>query len=171
MNSAQINQQILHLYQQHHSWIYTWLYRKLGNSSDAADLAQDTFVRVLARQQDFELQQPRAYLTKIAKGLMINWIQHKNIERAYLEVLAEQPELEHPSPEKNVLIIETLTEAVQLLSELPETVRLTFLYVQLEGLKHQQVADKLNISISTVKRHIQQAYIHCLNLMLDAEDL
>lgn len=164
-------QQFLTLYQEHHSWIYGWLYKKLGNSSDAADLAQDTFVRIFSRKQQIELDQPRAYLTKVAKGLMINWIHHKNVERAYLEVLSEQPERVYGSPERDVLIIETLTEVVQLLSELPEVVRSTFLYAQLEGMKHHEIADQLNISVSTVKRYIQHAYIHCLSAMLDAEDI
>ncbi|MFU8926549.1 sigma-70 family RNA polymerase sigma factor [Acinetobacter puyangensis] len=170
MSSSSANQHISNLYQEHHTWIYHWLYKKLGNSSDAADLAQDTFLRLIARENTTQLQHPRAYLTKIAKGLMVNWIQRKHVERAYLEVLAEQPDLDYPSPEHQTLIIETLTHAIQLLSELPPQVRLTFLYFQLEGLKHHQIADKLNISVSTVKRHIQRAYIHCLDAMLDLED-
>ena len=31
----------------HHGWLHNWLRAKLGNSFDAADLAQDTFIRVL----------------------------------------------------------------------------------------------------------------------------
>ncbi|MCY6413700.1 sigma-70 family RNA polymerase sigma factor [Acinetobacter sp. VNH17] len=171
MSSSSLNQQFSTLYQQHHTWIYHWLYKKLGSSADAADLAQDTFVRILARQQQLELQQPRAYLVNVAKGLMVNWLQRKEIERAYLEVLAQQPEQEHPSPERQILIIETLTEIVELLAELPDTVRLTFLYAQLEQLKYQDIADRLEISVSTVKRNIQRAYMHCLDLMLAAENI
>ncbi|MDH0030613.1 MULTISPECIES: sigma-70 family RNA polymerase sigma factor [unclassified Acinetobacter] len=171
MSSSSLNQQFSTLYQQHHTWIYHWLYKKMGSSADAADLAQDTFVRILARQQQLELQQPRAYLVNVAKGLMVNWLQRKEIERAYLEVLAQQPEREHPSPERQILIIETLTEIVELLAELPDTVRLTFLYAQLEQLKYQDIADRLGISVSTVKRNIQRAYMHCLDLMLAAEDI
>ena len=35
------------LYSTHHGWLHNWLRAKLGNSFDAADLAQDTFIRVL----------------------------------------------------------------------------------------------------------------------------
>lgn len=171
MSSSAINQQLTILYEQHHTWIYHWLYKKLGSSADAADLAQDTFVRILARQQQLELQQPRAYLVHVAKGLMVNWLQRKEIERTYLEILVQQPAHEHPSPERQILIIETLTEIVQLLAELPYTVLLTFLYAQLEKLKYQDIADRLGISVSTVKRNIQRAYLHCLDAMLAAEDI
>lgn len=162
-------QHIHALYLEHHSWIYSWLYKKLGNSSDAADLAQDTFLRVLTRKQLAELEHPRAYLTTVAKSLMINWFQRKQIERAYLEVLAAQPELEHPSPEAACMIIETLTEIAQLLDMLKPAVRDAFLYAQLEGLHYEEIARRLDISVSTVKRHIKKAYTHCLMAMMDNE--
>lgn len=38
------------LYADHHGWLRGWLGRRLGNSSDAADLAQDTFLRLLRRR-------------------------------------------------------------------------------------------------------------------------
>ncbi len=38
------------LYRAHHGWLQSWLSKKLGSSFDAADLAQDTFLRVLGRR-------------------------------------------------------------------------------------------------------------------------
>jgi DNA-directed RNA polymerase specialized sigma24 family protein len=37
------------LYTDYHGWLYGWLRRKLGNACDTADIAQDTFMRVLTR--------------------------------------------------------------------------------------------------------------------------
>ena len=37
------------LYRDHHGWLYGWLRRRLGNAADAADLAQDAFLRLLIR--------------------------------------------------------------------------------------------------------------------------
>jgi len=166
---ASSTQKMHDLYQEHHSWVYTWLYKKLGNSADAADLAQDTFLRVFNRNVEVEIDYPKAYLTSVAKGVMINWFQRKQIERTYLEVLAEQPEMEEFSPERHYLIVETLTEIFNLLNALPKTVRDTFLYAQLEGLKYEEIAVKLDISLSTVKRNMKKVYIHCLEIMMDSE--
>ncbi|MDD3484875.1 sigma factor, partial [Azovibrio restrictus] len=33
------------LYRDHHGWLQGWLRRRLGNAHEAADLAQDTFLR------------------------------------------------------------------------------------------------------------------------------
>ena len=49
------------LYRDHRSWLESWLRRRLGNAWDAADLSQDTFLRVLASAQPVaQLQEPRA---------------------------------------------------------------------------------------------------------------
>ena len=78
------------LYLQHHSWLVARLKRKLGCAWDAADLAQNTFVRVLAANTDRlgELAEPRAYLTTTAKRLLIDRGRRQQIEDAYLRELA-----------------------------------------------------------------------------------
>ncbi|WP_252321041.1 MULTISPECIES: sigma factor [Symbiopectobacterium] len=39
------------IYHEHHVWLQAWLRRRLGCSQQAADLAQDTFVRLVSTQQ------------------------------------------------------------------------------------------------------------------------
>ncbi|AXM96565.1 sigma factor [Pseudomonas plecoglossicida] len=45
------NNDIALVYTEHNTWLKQWLYRKLGCSAQAADLAQDTFLRILQSQQ------------------------------------------------------------------------------------------------------------------------
>jgi RNA polymerase sigma-70 factor (ECF subfamily) len=70
------------LYSDHHGWLRGWLRGKLGNASDAADLAQDVFVRVLARRQPMQAREPRAYLSTIARGLVIDHWRRRELEQA-----------------------------------------------------------------------------------------
>lgn len=59
------------LYSHHHGWLQAWLRRRLGCADDAADLAQDTFMRLLGRPVQAlapeALREPRAYLTTLAR--------------------------------------------------------------------------------------------------------
>ena len=89
-----LNRQIHTLYNDHHGWLHAWLSRRLGNAWDAADLAHDTFLRLLGRRggRDFG-NEPRALLTHIAKGLVIDRWRRQDIEQAYLESIAHLPEL------------------------------------------------------------------------------
>lgn len=149
------------LYLQHSSWLRAWLYHRLNNSSDAADLAQDTFVRVLQRRLSGQPGQPRAYLRTIARGLVIDLWRHRDIERAWREAVAELPEEHTPSPETSLLAVEALVTIDRLLDELRPVVRKAFLLAQLEGLKCPAIAQRLGVSLASVERYIAQAMRHC----------
>lgn len=53
------NDSVQTLYSDHHGWLHAWLRSKLGNAADAADLAQDTFVRLLQRREHLQLNTDR----------------------------------------------------------------------------------------------------------------
>ncbi|MBB4866741.1 RNA polymerase sigma-70 factor (ECF subfamily) [Pseudomonas nitritireducens] len=162
---APLHAAVSELYQHHHGWLQGWLRRRLGCHEQAADLAQDTFTRLLGSRRVLEAREPRAYLTTVAKGLMINWYQRQSLERAYLDALATLPEELSPSPEQRYLVLETLHEIDALLARLPEPVRQAFLLAQIEGLKYEAIAERLGVSLGSVKRYMQQAFRHCLELM------
>ena len=162
--AASPTEQTLHgLYREHRSWLERWLYQRLGNRWDAADLSQDTFLRVLASPQVLsELREPRAYLLTVGKRLLVNFHKRRSLEQAYLEALANLPEAQMPSPEQRWLLLETLQALDELLAGLPPAVRRAFLWSQLEGLNYAQIAERLAVSERTVKRYMAQAYEHCL---------
>lgn len=162
---APLHAAVSELYQHHHGWLQGWLRRRLGCHEQAADLAQDTFTRLLGSRRVLEAREPRAYLTTVAKGLMINWFQRQSLERAYLEALAGLPEALAPSPEQRYLVLETLHEIDALLARLPDPVRQAFLLAQIEGLKYEAIAERLGVSLGSVKRYMQRAFRHCLELM------
>ena len=165
-----LRQQMLHrFYADHHGWLNGWLRRQLGCSQRAADLAQDTFVRVLSKDDDMAaIREPRAYLHTIAKGLLINHWRRRQIEQAYLDALALQPEPVAPSPESQALIVETLLRIDAMLTQLPTRVRSAFLMSQLHGMIYAAIATELGVSERMVKKYMAQAMLHCL--MLVAED-
>ena len=161
---APTTEQTLHaLYRDHNGWLQNWLKRRLGNAWDAADLSQDTFLRVLASAQPLaEVHEPRAYLLTVGKRLLSNFYTRRSLEQAYLDALAQLPEESVPSPEQRWLLLETLQALDELLNGLPPVVRRAFLWSQLEGLGYRQIAERLKVSERTVKRYMAQAYEHCL---------
>ena len=151
------------LYASHHGWLRGWLRKKLGCSEQAADLAQDTFLRLLGRPPALEeLREPRAYLTTMAHGLMVNHLRRQDLERAYLQALAAQPEALAPSPEERALLLETLLAIDALLDGLPSKARQAFLLSQLDGLRYAEIAEHLGVSLSMVKKYMMQAMLHCM---------
>jgi RNA polymerase sigma factor (sigma-70 family) len=156
-------QSLQQLYREHRGWLETWLRRRMGNAWDAADLSQDTFVRVLCNAPPLaELREPRAYLLTVGKRLLSNFYTRRQLEKAYLDALAQLPEACAPSPEQRWLLLETLQALDELLDGLPRAVRRAFLWSQLEGLGYREIAERLQVSERTVKRYMAQAYEHCL---------
>ncbi len=166
------DQQFDTLYSNHNDWLQRWLRRRLGDQFTAADLAQDTFLRVWLKSQTnktFELQEPKAYLTTVARRLLINHYERQSLERAFLETLEQLPEPLVPSIEEQAIVLETLHELDALLGELPAQVRTAFLMSQLEGLTYEQIASRLNLSVRTVTRYMAQGFRQCLRLMLSVD--
>jgi RNA polymerase sigma-70 factor (ECF subfamily) len=152
------------LYSAHHGWLLGWLRNRMGNAFDAADLAHDTFLRVLMRSDTPSLRAPRAYLGTIARGLMADFFRRKDLERAYLEALAALPEALAPSPETRAMMLEALIAIDAMLDGLKPQVRQAFLLSQLEGLSYQEIADQLGVTKRTVGNYMCKAIEHCFLL-------
>jgi len=156
------------LYSNHHSWLNTWLRSRLGNAADAADLAQDTFVRLLQKTERLELKAPRAFLRTIARGLVIDHWRREEIERAYLESIAHLPEALAPSAEDRALVLELLEAVARLLDGLKPKVRKAFLLAQCDGLTYKQIALQMDVSLRSVERYVAEALYHCYVLRYEA---
>lgn len=157
------------IYVNHQDWLVKWLCRKLNCSYHAADLAQDTFVRLLSRGERFsaaDLREPRAYLRVVAGGLVIDHFRRKDLEKAYLEALAALPEPTSISPEERELILETLQRIDAMLDRLPAKIRQAFLMSQIDGLTYAEIAAHMDISVRTVKRYMQQGFCQCLAILI-----
>lgn len=151
------------LYSHHHGWLQQWLHRKLGNGLDAADIAHDTFVRILTHWRTRTLgNEPRALLTHIAKGLVIDHWRRQDVERAYLDAIAHLPSPEAPSPETRLIILEALCRIEAMLRALPRVTQEVFLLAQLDGLTYPVIAQRMGLSLITVKRHMRRAFEACL---------
>lgn len=157
---------ITQLYHEHHSWLLGWLNQRVQCRLLAEDHAHDTFIRVITSKDIHDIREPRAYLTTIAKGLLVNHWRRSAIEKAYLAKITQYPEALTPSPEENAIILSTLQEIDGLLNELPSNVRKAFLMSQLDGLTYVEIGKRLGVSDRMVKKYMSRAMLHCLTAEL-----
>lgn len=160
-NENALHQEISTLYSDHNSWLQGWLRKKLGDAGKAADLAHDTFLRLLAREELISAREPRAFLTTVAQRVLFSHWRREELERAYLDALMQVPETLVPPPEERAILLEGLLEIDRMLGTLPTPVRRAFLHAQLDGMSHAEIAAELNISITTVKRYLVRAGTQC----------
>ncbi|MGP1718359.1 MAG: sigma-70 family RNA polymerase sigma factor [Methylophilus sp.] len=155
--------QVHTLYQSHHAWLVSWLKRRLGCIHHANDLAHDTFLRLITKSLNVpHLDEPRAFLSTIAHGLMVDQFRHKAVEQAYLQTIMHLPAAMAPSPEEQLAMLETLWQLDQLLNGLKPVVRTVFLLSKLEGLTYIEIAETMKVSLRTVEAHMAVALRHVL---------
>lgn len=156
------------IYSSHHGWLLRWLRGKLPCADQAADLAHDTFVRLLTAPQTAlpSLREPRAYLTTVAQRLLIDHYRRASLEQAWLEALAQQPELLMQSPEERLTIVQALQRVDAMLAGLPDAVRSAFLMAHVDDMGYAEIAQRLGVCERTVKRHMAQAFEQCIVLIL-----
>jgi RNA polymerase sigma-70 factor (ECF subfamily) len=160
--------QALHtLYTSHHSWLLGMLNRRMRNRSDAQDITSETFLQVVDSSLDpRSFQEPRAFLTTIAKRILFHFQRRQMLERQYLESMAALPMPSVPSVEDQALVIEAIAEIDRILHGLPLPVRTAFVYSQLDDMPHEEIAARLQVSVRTVSRYLTQALQHCMQAQL-----
>ena len=165
MSPPEYASSVEHVYRDNLNWLQGWLRRRLGNAAEAADLAHDTFIRLLRSPQQFDSQPAaRAYLRVVANGLCIDLWRHREIERAWLDTLAVLPEAQAPSPEDQHIVLQALHEIDTMLRSLSTKAARAFVLSAACGMTHQEIAYELGVSSRTVRTYITQAMLHCMRL-------
>jgi RNA polymerase sigma factor (sigma-70 family) len=157
-------------FQENYEQLLRFLTRKLnGDSERAADVAQDTFVR-LARTPDTddEIDNPRAYIYRVAGNLAIDQIRSDRRQSAHHDGADGASEISdpEPGPERICLSREQVKLLDQALNQLPENARAALLMFRVEGLSHTEIAEKLGVSNSMVAKYIGRALKHCRDALL-----
>ncbi|HUD28971.1 MAG TPA: sigma-70 family RNA polymerase sigma factor [Novosphingobium sp.] len=162
--------EITALYGDHGEWLRNWLRQRTRCSHRAADLAQDTFCRVLERKPDDAIREPRRYLATIARRILIDDVRRRDIERAYLDAYGLLGEGEHaPSPERIAEAVDLLRAVVDALGGLSDKARRSFLMIRFDGLRYAEAAAELGVSERMVKRYVAEGYARCYALAYPAE--
>ena len=158
---------IQNLFRRHAREIDRFL-RRRGHSADtAADITQDTFLRVIATPpaQDAQNHNPAAYLYRVSRNLGIN---HRRREALMETVDLDGEEALNvadpaPSPEKIVYSRQCLMQTYAALNELPERTRRAFEMHRLGERTIAEVAEELDISTTRAWTLIRDAYRHLVD--------
>lgn len=153
---------IHHWFFRHADDLLGFLRRKVGDS-DAPDLVQDVFLRMLS-YPSASIREPRAFLFRAAANLVVDHLR-KETYRSHEDIddISEHLATSAPNAEEIAIGTERLERARAALAELPPLCRHAFLLNRFDGLTHAEIAERLGLSPKTVQRHIQKALDHCLH--------
>lgn len=145
------------LYERHHRWIHSYLWRMTSDAALAADLMQEVFLRVW---RDRERWQPsgsvRGYLVRIARRLALDDARRHEV-RSKWAVLAAAEQRSAPGPEAVRQDSERAKRVDAAIMELPERMREVFLLKRDAGLTYVEIAERMGTSPKTVDVQMSKA--------------
>jgi RNA polymerase sigma-70 factor, ECF subfamily len=137
--------------------VFLLIYRIVGNVDDAQDLAQETFIKALQRQDQLkDLDKAAHWLSRIASNTAIDFLRRSG--RMSFSDIDDLPEplssSPSESPEQLLLRSERRQYLESGLNVLTERERMALLLRDVEDIPAEEVAAMLNCSKATVRSHI-----------------
>lgn len=128
----------------------------LNNGMDAEDVVQDAFLKALERIED--CREPSSFgpwLRQIVRNRAHNFREHRRVRAATpLELVSAASDADSARTTERG---ELRTRLEQALSRLSEIQRQVVLWHDLEGLKHREIAERLEISEGMSRQHLFNA--------------
>lgn len=157
-----------------------FLTRSVKDRDLAADLTQESYVRVLAAQQaGRSVLAPRALLYRAARNLVIDQhrrahVRGENADAAWrredetcLDELAGPSSFE---PEAALASQQRLAAMIATIERLPPRCREVFMLYKFDGLSYAEIAEQMKISPRTVEMQLQIAMQACWRCVDQADD-
>lgn len=138
------------LYRRHTPYLYQFVLRALGgNQQDAEDVVQETWIRATENLAGFRWEGAlRSWLVGIAVNLCRNLFRRKDHGWLTLDENVEW---------RSVSASEEPIDMQRALARMPSGYRTVLLLHDLEGYKHEEIADMLGTSVGTSKSQLFHA--------------
>ena len=148
---------------EHNTFIKKFLTRFFSNRHDIEDVAQEAYLRAYAAEQKKAIQQPKAFLFRIARNVALTRLTQKSRQIIdYIEESGDPPFLEDmPSADAEVEAEECLGLYCEAVASLPEKGRQVYLLRKVHGLSHKAIAERMNLSVSSVEKYLVRGVLAC----------
>jgi RNA polymerase sigma factor (sigma-70 family) len=152
-------------FERYRGGLQRYLMRRLDHAQNAQDLAQEVYLRLLRVDSADLVRQPQAYMYRIAAHVVYEFRLREEREKECLtidsEALTELAERVADLSRNDVWRqMNTERELGRVLSQLPAIDQAIIVLQKCDGLSYAQVAQKLGISVHTVKKYLFRALLH-----------
>ncbi|MCH8243376.1 MAG: sigma-70 family RNA polymerase sigma factor, partial [Planctomycetes bacterium] len=144
-----------HVYELYAPQVYGWAYRFLGRHHDALDVVQDVFLKWMAQCTRGTPDHPRGWLRRVTVNRAIDVArQRRETPEADIQVADRYGDEQALVRDDREVLREDVSTAMQRLPEMQRAVLVAKVY---DELTFAQVADELDIAVSTAKTHFLRA--------------
>lgn len=144
-------------YDEYHTRLLNYVRTSLRTESDAQDVSQEVYLRLLRVPDDRVIDHPRAYLFRVAANVVNDWRAGQRL----LETRPPEALEEIPAPQDSGEDYDRRLQSEQVgraVASLPPIYRATLLLKVQHGMTYGEIAGHLGVSERMVKRYVVKAY-------------
>jgi RNA polymerase sigma factor (sigma-70 family) len=153
----------------HRDELLRFIHHRIGCPDTALDILQDCFIRFSAYLETNSVQNPRAFLYKMAANQATDHLRQHIRRNEQESDLNELPELVDPAPLPEDIVAgkQRLELLKQALSSLPAKHREVFVLRNIKHLSFAEITDITGLSYNTIFKYLNEALLHCQKRMQD----
>ena len=162
---------LMRLFENFHPRVFSFLAKRLKNRADAQELTQEAFLRLMRVKEPDLIENPEAYLFRIAANLANELMLSERNKGTQCDIEHFEDELESDANTfQDMETEQRLRRLTRTIEELPPMYQSVLLLCKRDGHSHQEIAEKLNLSIHTVRKYLVRAVSMCRAAELDTEE-
>jgi RNA polymerase sigma-70 factor (ECF subfamily) len=137
--------------------LHRFLRYKVGDEA-ASDMVQDAFLRMANTGHVDQIEEPAAYLWRVARNLLFErWRTQKHENVVFLPLEEDRHAVSAPEQEWALEEADLRQLYKAAIDSLPDKTRYVFMMCRLDGMTHKQIAEALGITVATVEYHMGKA--------------
>ena len=170
-----MNKDIEQVWQNIHNPLKSFILKKVGDKSDADDIIQDTFIKMrmnIDKLADFS--KINSWIYQIARNNINDYFRNKKkyLEKAPEEIGPLELITEEDDEVKTIIQTKIFSDyAGSVINQLPEKYREAVYLVDIKGISQQELAEKLDISVSGAKSRVQRGRQKIKDIVLKCCDV
>ena len=141
--------------------VYNLAYRMLGNSVEAEDAAQETFIRAYTHLKTYDpCRKFSSWLLAIASHYCVDVLRRKRLNLLSMDDLPPMVELSMPSalqPEQAVIREQNADDVQEMLNSLHPSYRTPIVLRYWYDMSYKEIAETTGLSLNTVKTRLHRA--------------
>jgi RNA polymerase sigma factor (sigma-70 family) len=156
------------LFAEHGSALQAFLYRRVRRHPDAAELAQEVYLRMLRVPEMEAIRNPESYLYTVASNLAKEHARHTGKDADAIDIddpLVQQQLAELPAFGGQLDTEQRIKRLREVLHQLPPKCHAAVVLQYWHGLSYEDIAQRLGVSTHMVKKYLSQALVHCRRRM------
>lgn len=132
-----------------------------GRAGEADDIAQMTFLKLAAQNKADDIDNPRAYLFRAAKNMVIDQGRSQRRNLRLVRDIEADDHYDQITPEQIALSRQELRAVEQVIINLPAKQRRVFILSRIHNMSYEEIVKETGLSKAGVKQHIVRALAAC----------